>query len=84
MRAVERKSMWHHTAFSLVLCAVLIGIVWVRRDTPGVLLAALVAAYIAGNTFIHFVHKDFRKETLLEYILVGSAVLIVLLGAVRH
>jgi hypothetical protein len=76
--------MWHHTVFSLALCAVLVGIVIIRRDTPGILLAGLVVVYILGNTLIHYFHKDFRKETLLEYILIGSAVLIVLLGAIRN
>lgn len=84
MKAVERKSMWHHTAFSLALCAVLLAIVVVRRDVPGFMLGGLIVVYIAGNTLIHYMHKDFHKETLLEYILIGTAVLVVLLGALRN
>jgi hypothetical protein len=76
--------MWHHTVFSLALCAVLVAIILVRRDVPGLLLGGLIVAYIAGNTLIHYLHKDFHTETVLEYLLIGAAVLVVLLGAIRN
>lgn len=84
MKLVERKAMWHHAAFSAVLCIALLAVIFIRHDIPGLLLGLFIAAYIAGNTALHFVHKDFRKEMLYEYVLIAIAVAIVLIGAVRH
>ena len=82
MRAVERKSMWHHTMFSALLCIILVAVLVLRHDLPGFLLAGFVILYIGGNSLLHYKRKDFRKETLYEYALVSTAVLIVLLGAI--
>lgn len=84
MKLVERKAMWHHAVFSGVICAALLAVILIRHDVPGLLLVIFIAAYVAGNTLLHYVHKDFRKETLYEYVLIAVAVAIVLLGAARH
>jgi hypothetical protein len=76
--------MWHHAVFSALLCVAMIAIVLIQRDIPALVVAAFIALYIAGNTLLHYKHKDFRKETLYEYLLVSAAVLFVLLGAIRH
>ncbi len=84
MRAIERKSMWHHTIFSAVLCIILIALLLVRRDVSSWLIGGLIILYVAGNSLLHYWHKDFHKETLWEYLLIGAAVFIVLLGALNH
>jgi hypothetical protein len=84
MKITERKSMWHHAVFSVVLCIAMVAIVFIQRDVPALIVAAFIAVYVAGNTLLHYLHKDFRKETLYEYLLVSAAVLFVLLGAIRH
>jgi hypothetical protein len=84
MRTSERKSLWYHSAFSAVLCALMIGLVVIKHDVPSLIVALLVAIYVAGNTWLHLRRHDFRTETLYEYLLLATAVLIVLWGAVRH
>jgi hypothetical protein len=76
--------MWHHTLFSALLCLAMIGLYLARRDTSSLIVIGAVTVYVAGNTYLHIRHKDFRRETLYEYLLVSAAVLIVLLGALRH
>lgn len=83
MKSLERTSMWHHTLFSALICLAMVVLYWFRRDTPSLIIIAFVALYVVGNTLIHLRRKDFRKETLYEYLLVSAAVLIVLLGAVQ-
>jgi hypothetical protein len=80
----ERQSLWYHSAFSLLLCAAMIGLIIIRHDIPTLLIVATVLAYVAGNTVLHLRRHDFRKETFYEYVIVAAAVLIVLLGAIRQ
>ncbi|MDB5181342.1 MAG: hypothetical protein JWP13_105 [Candidatus Saccharibacteria bacterium] len=78
MKAVEKESLWHHTVFSSLLALLLIGIILIRRDTPTLFFVVIVGMYIIGNTYIHYRRKDFKSETVYEYVLVAAAVLIVL------
>lgn len=84
MKLIERRAMWHHAAFSGALCGALLAIIIIRRDMPGLLLGIFIASYVVGNTALHYIHKDFRKEMLYEYVLIAAAVSIVLISAVRH
>lgn len=84
MKATERKAMWHHSVFSSIVGLLLIGIILVRRDTAGALLGLITFIYLLGNTYIHYRHKDFRTETLYEYVLIVAAVFIVLLSSLKH
>ena len=84
MKISERKSQWHHVVFSIVLCLGLSLLLLIRKDTSTFLIVGAVLIYIAGNTALHIKRHDFRSETLYEYILVAAAVLLVLLGALRH
>ena len=84
MKAVERRAMWHHTVFSLLLAVAMAVLFFVRHDVPSLLIIASVVLYVAGNTLLHIRHHNFRKETFYEYLLLGAAVMVVLLGAVRH
>lgn len=68
-------------AFSVVLALLLLGIIFARRDTPTLIFSGIVMLYIIGNTALHLRRKDFRSETLYEYVLIGAAVLIVLLSS---
>lgn len=81
MKAIERKSLWHHTLFSILVCAMLAAVVFMRRDVPTLIFVGVITVYILGNTLLHYHRKDFRTETLYEYILVAAAVLIVLYSA---
>jgi len=84
MKLIERKSLWHHTVFSLCMVTILAVIIFVKHDVPSLILAALIVLYIAGNTIIHIIRHDFRTETLYEYLLVGMAVFIVMVSAFNH
>lgn len=84
MKAVQRKSLWINTAFSIVMGALIVGIIVVRRDLPTLFVALLIAAYVLGNVYIHFRRNDLNKETVFEYILVAVAVFIVLASALTH
>ena len=84
MKAVERKSLWYHSVFSLLLCAVAIAVIAVRHDLPSLTIAGIVILYVAGNSALHWRRHDFHKETLYEYLLMAAAVTIVLFGAFRN
>lgn len=84
MKAVERASMWHHTLFSLLLCGAMLALLCIRRDLSSLFVVAAVLVYVAGNSYLHLRRKDFRRETLYEYLLVSAAVLIVLFSSLHH
>lgn len=84
MKVVERKSLWHHTLFSLCVAGLLLVLIIIKHDVPTLLLVALLVVYIAGNTALHMIRHDFRTETLYEYLLVGAAVFIVMISAFGH
>jgi hypothetical protein len=81
MKATERASLWQHTLFSALLCAAMIGLVLVRRNWTTLLIISFVLLYVIGNTLLHVRRRDFRRETMYEYVIVGAAVLVVLIGA---
>ncbi len=84
MKAVQRKSLWINTVFSIIMSALIVGIIVVRRDLPALIVALLIASYVLGNVYIHFRRNDLNKETVLEYVLVAVAVFIVLASALTH
>lgn len=84
MKMIERSSMWHHTLFSLLLCAAMVALFIIRRDVSSLIIIGVVFCYVLGNTLLHVRRQDFQRETLYEYVLISAAVLIVLLGALRH
>jgi hypothetical protein len=84
MKIMERQSQWYHVLFSLLLCAAMTALIMIRKDMPSLIVVSAVLLYVFGNTMIHFRRRDFRTETLYEYLLIGAAVLLVLLGALRH
>ena len=81
MKTQHRQTLWIQSAFSAVMCAALVGMVLIRRDTPTLLLAGFLFAYILGNTAIHLKRGDFKKDTLYEYLLLGFAVFVVVSSA---
>jgi|GEM_PF-2221817 len=83
MKSRHRKTAWLHGAFSLAICAILLGVVLVRRDISTVILALAFALYISGNSLIHVRRGDYSREVLYEYLLLGTAVFVVLFGALR-
>lgn len=84
MKLIEKKSLWHHTVFSLCIGTILAVILLIKHDVPALVLAVLIALYVAGNTALHVFRHDFRTETLYEYLLVGAAVFIVMISAFSH
>ena len=83
MKTMHRKTLWIHTLFSFSLCALLGVLVWLKGDLPTIIIGAVIALYVIGNTIIHIKRDDYKQETLIEYILIGSAVFIVLASALR-
>jgi uncharacterized membrane protein len=81
MKARERASLWQHSLFSALLCLVMIGLVLVRRNWSTLLIVGVVLFYVAGNTVLHIRRRDFRRETMYEYVIIGAAVLVVLISA---
>lgn len=47
------------------------------------IIGAVITLYIVGNTVIHIKRDDYRQDTLIEYILIGAAVFVVLVSALR-
>lgn len=84
MKVVHQKTLWMHTVFSTIMCAALLGMVLIRRDTPTMLLAGTLFLYVLGNTLLHIRRDDFKKDTLYEYLLLGFAVFVVLSSAAIH
>lgn len=81
MKAAHHRTLWIHSVFSLLVCALLGFVVWIRGDLPTTIVAAAIALYIVGNTVIHIQRDDFKRDTFIEYILIGGAVFIVLASA---
>jgi hypothetical protein len=81
MKATERASLWQHTLFSALLCLVLVGLVLVRQNWTTLVIVSVVLLYVLGNTLLHVKRRDFRRETMYEYVIIGAAVLVVLISA---
>lgn len=82
MKIIHRKTLWIHSVFSLFVIGLLAALIVFNRNVPIVLLAIAVGVYVIGNAAIHIKRDDFREDTMLEYFLLGAAVLIVLVSAV--
>lgn len=83
MKALHRKTLWIHTLFSFSICALLGIVIWLKGDIPTMIIGAVITLYIVGNTVIHIKRDDYRQDTLIEYILIGAAVFVVLVSALR-
>lgn len=83
MKAIHRKTLWVHTLFSFSLCALIGVIIWLKGDLPTIILGAVIALYVIGNTVIHIKRDDFKQDTIVEYVLLAIAVFIVLASALR-
>jgi hypothetical protein len=83
MKTFHRKTLWVHTLFSFSVCALLGLLIWLKGDVPTIVIGAAIALYVIGNTVIHIKRDDYKQETLVEYILIGGAVFIVLVSALR-
>lgn len=81
MKTAHRKTMWFHTAFSGLLCAVLIGLIVFERNLPTLVVGGALVAYLVGNAYLHIKRGDFRRDTLYEYILLALAVFVVIASA---
>jgi hypothetical protein len=81
MKITHRKTLWIHSAYSVIMTTALVVLVLVRGDMPTIALAFLLFLYIGGNVYIHIKRNDFKKETLIEYLLLGFAVFVVLYSA---
>ena len=68
--------------FSLIVVSLLVTLIVFNRNIPVALLAIAIGVYVVGNAAIHIKRDDFREDTMLEYFLLGAAVLIVLVSAV--
>lgn len=83
MKIAHRKTLWIHTFFSVVVCLLLSVVLMIRRDISTVVLIVAIGIYILVNALIHLMRDDFRQDTLVEYVLVGAAIVIVLIGALK-
>lgn len=81
MKIAHRKTLWIHTLFSVVACVLLGIILLTRRDISTIALVTVIAVYVLANALIHLMRDDFRQDTLVEYVLVGVAIVVVLAGA---
>ena len=82
MKIIHRKTLWIHSVFSLIVVSLLVTLIVFNRNIPVALLAIAIGVYVVGNAAIHIKRDDFREDTMLEYFLLGAAVLIVLVSAV--
>jgi amino acid transporter len=83
MKMAHRKTMWFHTAFSGVLCIILIALILSQRNLPTLVVGGLIAVYLIGNAYLHVKRGDFRRDTLYEYILLTLAVFVVIASATK-
>lgn len=82
MKIMHRKTLWIHTTFSLLILVLLGLLIAFNQNIPVGLLSLAIGIYVVGNAVIHIKRDDFREDTVLEYFLMGAAVLIVLISAV--
>jgi hypothetical protein len=73
--------MWLHTAFSGVLCAVLVALILFQRNVSTLVVGGVMVVYLVGNAYLHVKRGDFRRDTIYEYILLALAVFVVIVSA---
>lgn len=83
MKAAHHKTIWYHSAYAVVMAALLAVLLIVSRNLPVLIIVLLVALYVGGHIYLHIKRDDLKPETIVEYSLLGAAVCIVLAGALR-
>ena len=83
MKAAHRKTIWVHTVFAVLMAGILAILLAVTRNVAAAVIAVFIALYIGGHVIIHLRRDDLKAETVVEYTLLGAAVFIVLISAVR-
>jgi len=81
MKIAHRKTLWIHTLFSFSVCALLGILIWLNDNLPTTLVAGMIILYVVGNAIIHIKRDDYKQDTLIEYVLLGTAIFIVLAGS---
>ena len=83
MKAHHRKTLWVHTIFAIIMVSLLAALLVFNFHLTTLLIALFVAVYIGGHVFIHMKRDDLKPETIVEYALLGAAVFVVLVSALK-
>ena len=83
MKKKRRSFLWVHYVYALAIVVMLVATLLLH---PSMLYGAAIAAVVlvvVASSFIHYKHRDMRRDTLMEYLLVTVAVILVLVSASR-
>lgn len=83
MKKKRRNYLWIHYVYAVAIIAMLIGTLMLHPSMLYGVTIAAVALVVAASSFIHYKHRDMRRDTLMEYLLVTIAVILVLVSASR-
>jgi uncharacterized membrane protein YagU involved in acid resistance len=83
MKKIHHKSLKFHTMYSIVISVIFLVIITSVRDiTLGAAMIFLLL-YIIGNGIIHIKNNELTRDTLIEYLLVSTIVLVIIFSATR-
>lgn len=81
MRKQQHRSLKLHTLFSIILAIVFVVVIAIVPEYSLFGAAGFLVMYVAGNGIIHYKKNRLSRDTLIEYVLVSLAALVVLIGA---
>ncbi|MBX4199808.1 hypothetical protein KW789_02860 [Candidatus Saccharibacteria bacterium] len=83
MKSKRPNFLWIHYVYASAIVVMLIATLLLRPSMMYAVTIAAVTLVVAASSFIHYKHRDMRRDTLMEYLLVTIAVILVLLSATR-
>jgi len=79
-----RQSLTFHTIFTCILAVSCLLVLFLRPSWLLSLSCALLVVYVTGNGIVLSRRGRLTRDTLLEYGIVASIVVLVIIGAVLH
>lgn len=80
MKKQHYKKLKFHTIFSVGISLLFLLILLINRDITLAIAMLFLAAYVIGNGLIHVRHNELSRDTILEYIIIATIVLVLLIG----
>jgi hypothetical protein len=80
MKKIHAPSFKFHTIYSVILAVILLITIVMVRDITLSIVTFVLLAYVIGNGIIHGRKNELNRDSILEYILVSTIVIVVFLG----
>jgi len=83
MKKIHHKSLKFHTLYTAAISIIFLIVILFAREITLFTTSIFLILYIIGNGIIHTIKNELKRDTVIEYIIVSTIILVIAIGTIN-